>query len=294
MQNSPTTQGIQPTTSMTVTFHKQWLTLYRDFNTAILSVFHFSCPESGGEIFLYTLLYTLVLCSPSPTKQEKQMHFLQGLVPVWVWKDQSLAAPSSSAWVVEAKDEPDLILRALPHHPPCLTHPPCCLKSNGDPKISVPAVLPSTARAPWCSGGSPQLLLLAAERWWHWHSPGQEMESSPHITWLQEGHLRHTGTLEAQRVLSLLFLMRNNSLQVWHFQSFHSTGKNHGSSSNCFGGSGCAWWRWDARTQPGAVGLVLWADTGQLAILAAHCWKMAYLSLASSTLSVCLSVCLRL
>lgn len=76
------------------------------------------------------------------------MHFLQGLVPVWVWKDQSLAAPSSSAWVVEAKDEPDLILRALPHHPPCLTHLPCCLKSNGDPKSSVPAVLPSTARAP--------------------------------------------------------------------------------------------------------------------------------------------------
>lgn len=34
---------------------------------------------------------------------------------------------------------------------------------------------------------------------------------------------------------------------------------------------------------------VKWADTGQLAILAAHCWKMANLSLASSTLSVCLS-----
>lgn len=109
MQNSPIMQGIQPTASVTVTLHKQWLTLYRDFNAAILSVFHFSCLQSGGEIFIYMLLYTLALCSPSPTKQEKQMHFLQRLVHIWVWKDQSLAAPSSSAWVVEAKDEPDLI-----------------------------------------------------------------------------------------------------------------------------------------------------------------------------------------
>lgn len=37
------------------------------------------------------------------------------------------------------------------------------------------------------------------------------------------------------------------------------------------------------------AGLVLWDDTGQLAILAAHCWKMAYLFVSRFLHSVCLS-----
>lgn len=79
-----------------------------------------------------------------------------------------------------------LFLIILPAFP---LHPPGCLKSNGDPR-SVPAVLPSILGLP----DSPQPLPLAAQRW---HRLWQEGESSPPITWLQEGHLRYPGTLGA-------------------------------------------------------------------------------------------------
>lgn len=136
--------------------------------------------------------------------------------------------------------------------------------------------------------GSPQPLLLAAERW---HCTSRRWRAA--LT--SAGCRRDTSAAQVHwrlRKLSLLFLMRSKSLQVWHFQSSHFTGKKPWqfitlpwrkrlclmemgcTGSACLGGS--------ARGSG--------TDTGQLAILAAPCWKMAYLSLASSTL--CLSVCL--
>lgn len=204
------------------------------------------------------------------------------------WKDHILAVPSSLTWVVEVKDEPDLILpdawrtRESPLCPRCpfqhrwgslvlrwLLHRPCSWQQGGGGTGAVHGRWRATLAQPGHrrTSSGPQL---------HWrHSP--------------------------QEAMSLLFLIRNNTLQGWHCQSSGFTGKNHSSSSNLFGRSGGVWQRCDAgirctfgsdQAALGEVGLVLWADMGQLAILGASCWKNG-LSVCLSVPPFCLSVCPR-
>lgn len=124
-----------------------------DFTETLTQQF-LACSTSAawrvGEKYSYIHCCIHLLCAHHPPPNKRNKYTSYRLIHVWVWKNHSLAASSSSAWVVGVKDEPDLILPAFPHHPPCLTHTPCCLKSNAGPR-SVPGVLPSTSGSPWFS-----------------------------------------------------------------------------------------------------------------------------------------------
>lgn len=243
---------------------------------------------SVGEKYSYTHYCMHLLCAhhPPPNKRNKCTSYRDLF---WVWKEQSLAAPSSSAWCVEVKDEPDLILPALPHHPPCFSStssrlpeeqwrsqicPSCPSQHSGAPWFSTALVPGSTEVAQAVAGGGEQPSCHLAAG------------GTPQVP-------RHTGGLG-----SYVLAFPNEKKQPPGLKALIPLAKSPGSSSKCSGGSGSAWWRWDAQTQ-----LPWWPGSASWGGICAVGWHRTAGSSGSSLLenglsvscflhSACLSVCL--